>query len=100
MYFVTSDSMAWHCPDKPEDVVLYCDSFSYSLLDQPEFGFVSKNPVLKNITDYLVDEGSFEEDELMGRSFWFFSFVFVCPGSVHLLLIKYILMGIKEYCTW
>ncbi|GFS18174.1 serrate RNA effector molecule-like protein [Elysia marginata] len=35
---------------------------------QPEFGFVSKNPVLKNITDYLVDEGSFEEDELMGES--------------------------------
>ncbi|KAK3794133.1 hypothetical protein RRG08_059562 [Elysia crispata] len=35
---------------------------------QPEFGFVSKNPVLKNITDYLVDEGSFEEDELIGES--------------------------------
>ena len=26
-----------------------------------------KNPVLKNITDYLVEEGSFEEDELLGN---------------------------------
>ncbi|XP_071110678.1 serrate RNA effector molecule homolog isoform X3 [Haliotis cracherodii] len=29
---------------------------------------MSKNPVLKNITDYLVDEGSFEEEELLGES--------------------------------
>ncbi|XP_059158047.1 serrate RNA effector molecule homolog isoform X2 [Physella acuta] len=35
---------------------------------EQEFGFVSKNPVLKNITDFLVEEGSFEEDELMGGS--------------------------------
>uniref|UniRef100_A0A0B7B223 Arsenite-resistance protein 2 homolog n=1 Tax=Arion vulgaris TaxID=1028688 RepID=A0A0B7B223_9EUPU len=33
---------------------------------EPQYGFVSKNPVLKNITDYLVEEGSFEEDELIG----------------------------------
>ena len=26
-----------------------------------------KNPVLKNITDYLVEEGSFEEEELLGN---------------------------------
>lgn len=43
-----------------------CNYF-LSPLNQPTFGFVSKNPVLKNITDYLVDEGSFEEDELMGK---------------------------------
>ena len=30
------------------------------------FSFVSKNPVLHNITDYLVEEGSYEEDELLG----------------------------------
>ncbi|CAL1546055.1 unnamed protein product [Lymnaea stagnalis] len=35
---------------------------------EPQFGFVSKNPVLKNITDYLVEEGSFEEDELIGET--------------------------------
>ena len=33
---------------------------------QPQFGFVSHNPVLKNITDFLVEEGSFEEEELIG----------------------------------
>lgn len=32
------------------------------------FGLVSKNPVLKNITDYLVEEGSFEEEELLGQT--------------------------------
>ncbi|XP_052687226.1 serrate RNA effector molecule homolog isoform X2 [Crassostrea angulata] len=31
------------------------------------FSFTSKNPVLKNITDYLVEEGSFEEEELLGE---------------------------------
>ncbi|KAL4238345.1 hypothetical protein ACF0H5_003055 [Mactra antiquata] len=33
---------------------------------EKEFTMTVKNPVLKNITDYLVDEGSFEEDELLG----------------------------------
>ena len=33
---------------------------------QPQFGFVSRNPVLKNITDFLVEEGSYEEEELLG----------------------------------
>ncbi len=31
------------------------------------FGLVSKNPVLKNITDYLVDEGSYEEEAYFGK---------------------------------
>jgi hypothetical protein len=31
------------------------------------FGFVSKNPIMKNITDYLVDEGSYEEEILLGE---------------------------------
>ena len=30
------------------------------------FGFASRNPVLKNITEYLVDEGSYEEEALLG----------------------------------
>ena len=37
---------------------------------QMSFGMVSKNPVLKNVTDFLVDEGSAEEDALMGM--WLF----------------------------
>ncbi|KAL5013560.1 hypothetical protein ScPMuIL_007830 [Solemya velum] len=35
---------------------------------EPYYMLVSKNPVLKNITDYLVEEGSFEEEELLGQS--------------------------------
>ncbi|KAH8372799.1 hypothetical protein KR009_005134 [Drosophila setifemur] len=30
------------------------------------FGFNSKNPVLQNITDYLIEEASAEEEELLG----------------------------------
>jgi len=37
------------------------------------FGFVSKNPILKNITEYLVDEGSYEEEALLGKILWNFS---------------------------
>ena len=29
---------------------------------------MSNNPLMKNITDYLVDEGSFEEDILLGKN--------------------------------
>ncbi|RWS06313.1 serrate RNA effector molecule-like isoform X1 [Dinothrombium tinctorium] len=34
--------------------------------EQPSFGFQSKNPLLKNITDYLIEEASAEEEELLG----------------------------------
>lgn len=40
--------------------------------DEPEskktFGLQSKNPVLKNITDYLIEEADAEEEELLGLS--------------------------------
>ncbi|XP_064652698.1 serrate RNA effector molecule homolog isoform X2 [Lineus longissimus] len=32
------------------------------------YGLISKNPVLKNITDFLVEEGSYEEEELLGQA--------------------------------
>ena len=35
---------------------------------KPMFGFASKNPLLKNITDYLIEEASAEEEELLGTS--------------------------------
>ncbi|XP_054156484.1 serrate RNA effector molecule homolog [Oppia nitens] len=35
---------------------------------KPMFGFTSKNPLLKNITDYLIEEASAEEEELLGTS--------------------------------
>lgn len=75
-----------------------CILFCYH---QPQFGFVSKNPVLKNITDYLVEEGSFEEDELIGGYtdsllacvFWIKVSCFkTCPSSSksqHWSLVKF-----------
>ncbi|XP_026293345.1 serrate RNA effector molecule homolog isoform X2 [Frankliniella occidentalis] len=36
--------------------------------DSQSFGLLSKNPVLKNITDYLIEEASAEEEELLGQS--------------------------------
>ena len=39
---------------------------------QVEFGQIQiKNPVLKNVTDYLIDEGDFEEEELLGKYLWY-----------------------------
>lgn len=32
------------------------------------FGLVSNNPVLRNITDYLIEEASAEEEELLGTT--------------------------------
>lgn len=50
---------------------LWVDAGS-SEAEKPErtsnFGFQSKNPVLQNITDYLIEEASAEEDELLGLS--------------------------------
>jgi len=40
------------------------------------FGFASNNPLMKNITDYLVDEGSYEEDILLGKNV-----VFITSGT-------------------
>lgn len=34
--------------------------------NSPSYGFNSKNPVLQNITDYLIEEASAEEEELLG----------------------------------
>lgn len=34
----------------------------------PTYGFNSKNPLLKNIGDYLIEEANAEEEELLGTS--------------------------------
>lgn len=36
--------------------------------EKKTFGLQSKNPVLKNITDYLIEEADAEEEELLGMS--------------------------------
>lgn len=45
---------------------LWSDSDAQTASRQATFGFQSKNPVLQNITDYLIEEASAEEDELLG----------------------------------
>ena len=38
------------------------------VLLQPSYGVSSNNPILRNITDYLIEEASAEEEELLGVS--------------------------------
>ena len=45
----------------------FIQSLQTYLFFQATFDFRSTNPVLRNITDYLVEEGSYEEDELLGK---------------------------------
>lgn len=40
---------------------------SYDCAQEP-FELLSKNPVLKNITTYLIEEASAEEEELLGQN--------------------------------
>lgn len=40
--------------------------FEYCL--QETFSLLSKNPVLKDITAYLIEEASAEEEELLGQN--------------------------------
>jgi hypothetical protein len=48
------------------------DNESVEGKDQSEqkqgYGYASKNPLLKNITDYLIEEASAEEEELLGTT--------------------------------
>ncbi|XP_067139993.1 serrate RNA effector molecule homolog isoform X2 [Centruroides vittatus] len=46
---------------------LWTDTETKEMHDQ-NFGLVSKNPLLKNITDYLIEEANAEEEELLGMS--------------------------------
>ena len=56
--------------DLPQCAMSHVGSMLSCVLFSPQsFGLVSKNPVLKNITDYLVEEGSYEEEALLGEAF-------------------------------
>ena len=45
-----------------------------------DMGIISNNPILNNITDYLIEEASAEEEELLGKNndlevcfdYWYF----------------------------
>ncbi|KAK4873375.1 hypothetical protein RN001_015404 [Aquatica leii] len=45
---------------------LWCEDDDKNEKSEQSFGFVSNNPVLRNITDYLIEEASAEEEELLG----------------------------------
>lgn len=45
---------------------LWPDDDEKTVKQQQTFGLVSNNPVLHNITDYLIEEASAEEEELLG----------------------------------
>ncbi|KAL5285783.1 SRRT family protein [Megaselia abdita] len=47
---------------------LWDDKNTDSNTNGSAFGFNSKNPLLKNIADYLIEEASAEEEELLGLS--------------------------------
>lgn len=47
---------------------LWNDKNSESNANGKAFGFNSRNPLLKNIADYLIEEASAEEEELLGLS--------------------------------
>nr|CAD7451805.1 unnamed protein product [Timema tahoe] len=50
-----------------EQVAAKKDSGPIWTKDSKSFGLLSKNPVMKNITDYLIEEASAEEEELLGH---------------------------------
>ncbi|XP_022920645.1 serrate RNA effector molecule homolog isoform X2 [Onthophagus taurus] len=58
-----SARVALHLDNK---VGLWLDDDEKKEKNQPSFGLVSNNPVLHNITDYLIEEASAEEEELLG----------------------------------
>lgn len=45
---------------------MYIQHFHSFIFSGQTFGLVSNNPVLHNITDYLIEEASAEEEELLG----------------------------------
>ena len=61
----------------------------FSLAYFQTFGLVSKNPVMpKNITDYLVDEGSYEEEAYLGQYHAGYSVHFACQCARLGIILK------------
>lgn len=52
----------------PDDSEISSSTMNISSLNQTKnsIGFISSNPLLKNIAEYLVEEGDAEEEELLG----------------------------------
>ncbi|XP_032591138.1 serrate RNA effector molecule homolog isoform X2 [Drosophila grimshawi] len=56
----------WSEVDNADNAELNPEELKEATNGSGSYGFNSKNPVLQNITDYLIEEASAEEEELLG----------------------------------
>ena len=59
---ITNLDKKWELWQKPQDTPQDADKAQASI----DMGIISNNPILNNITDYLIEEASAEEEELLG----------------------------------
>ena len=62
---ITNLDKKWELWQKPQDTPQDADKAQASI----DMGIISNNPILNNITDYLIEEASAEEEELLGIFF-------------------------------
>ena len=65
---ITNLDKKWELWQKPQDTPQDADKAQASI----DMGIISNNPILNNITDYLIEEASAEEEELLGMMYFFF----------------------------
>ena len=65
---ITNLDKKWELWQKPQDTPQDADKAQASI----DMGIISNNPILNNITDYLIEEASAEEEELLGMMKFFF----------------------------
>merc|ERR1711988_820233 len=61
---ITNLDKRWELWQKPQDTPQDADKAQASI----DMGIISNNPILNNITDYLIEEASAEEEELLGKN--------------------------------
>jgi len=61
---ITNLDKKWELWQKPQATPQDADKAQASI----DMGIISNNPILNNITDYLIEEASAEEEELLGKN--------------------------------
>ena len=69
---ITNLDKKWELWQKPQETPQDADKAQASI----DMGIISNNPILNNITDYLIEEASAEEEELLGN-FYFLNRIIV-----------------------
>ena len=64
---ITNLDKKWELWQKPQETPQDADKAQASI----DMGIISNNPILNNITDYLIEEASAEEEELLGKNIIF-----------------------------